>query len=83
LQIAARKNLLQIGLLRRGWPEVDIYGSIHYYHGGIDFLEYVDIFCTNINVHPPRLSSFGADTARWERKYSGFRNFLDSAKQRL
>ena len=49
----------QIELLRRGWPEVEIYGSIHYYYGGSDFLEDVDIFCTNINVHPPRLSVFG------------------------
>ncbi|MEA2063681.1 MAG: hypothetical protein U9P14_08295 [Gemmatimonadota bacterium] len=37
----------QIGLLRQGWPEVQIYGSIHHYYGGIDFLPYVDIFCTN------------------------------------
>ena len=49
----------QIELLRRGWPEVEVYGSIHYYYGGIDFLEHLDIFCTNINVHPPRLSVFG------------------------
>ena len=37
----------QVQLLRRGWPEVEIYGSIHHYYGGIDFLKYVDIFCTN------------------------------------
>ena len=37
----------QVKLLRRGWPEVEIYGSIHHYYGGIDFLDYVDIFCTN------------------------------------
>jgi hypothetical protein len=37
----------QIELLRQGWPEVEIYGSIHHYYGGIDFLDQVDIFCTN------------------------------------
>jgi hypothetical protein len=71
----------QIKLLRRGWPGVEIYGSIHYYYGGVDFLGSVDVFCTNINVHPPRLSRFGdrhrkigeevreADTEFWE--YAG------------
>ncbi len=45
----------QVKLLRRGWPEVEIYGSIHHYYGGIDFLEYVDIFCTNAIEENPRL----------------------------
>jgi hypothetical protein len=37
----------QIRLLRRGDPKVQIYGSIHHYDPGMDFLEDVDIFCTN------------------------------------
>ena len=37
----------QVALLRQGDPEVQIYGSIHHYYGGIDFLEDVDIYCTN------------------------------------
>ncbi len=45
----------QVKLLRRGWPEVEIYGSIHHYYGGIDFLEHVDIFCTNAIEENPRL----------------------------
>ncbi|MBW7997925.1 MAG: hypothetical protein FVQ81_15415 [Candidatus Glassbacteria bacterium] len=37
----------QVALLKAGAPELDIYGSIHHYYGGIEFLENVDIFCTN------------------------------------
>ncbi len=37
----------QVALLRKGDPAAQIYGSIHHYYGGIDFLEDVDIFCTN------------------------------------
>jgi hypothetical protein len=37
----------QIRLLRKGNPGVQIYGSIHHYNPGMDFLEDVDIFCTN------------------------------------
>lgn len=37
----------QVALLREGDPAARIYGSIHHYYGGIDFLEDVDIFCTN------------------------------------
>jgi hypothetical protein len=37
----------QVALLRQGDPKVQIYGSIHHYYGGIDFLGGVDIFCTN------------------------------------
>jgi glycosyl hydrolase family 123 len=37
----------QVALLRKGWPEAPIYGSIHHYYGGIEFLEDVDIYCTN------------------------------------
>ena len=37
----------QVALLRKGDPNAQIYGSIHHYYGGIDFLEDVDIFCTN------------------------------------
>jgi len=37
----------QVRLIRQGYPEAQIYGSIHHYYGGIDFLEDVDIFCTN------------------------------------
>jgi len=37
----------QVRLLRQGDPQVQIYGSIHHYYGGIDFLPDVDIFCTN------------------------------------
>ena len=37
----------QVKLLRQGYPEAQIYGSIHHYYGGIEFLEDVDIYCTN------------------------------------
>ncbi|HOM98819.1 MAG TPA: hypothetical protein PLM33_01045 [Acidobacteriota bacterium] len=37
----------QIELLREGDPDVQIYGSIHNYEPGIEFVEDVDIFCTN------------------------------------
>ncbi len=37
----------QIRLLRKGDPKAQIYGSIHHYDPGIEFLEDVDIFCTN------------------------------------
>ena len=37
----------QVALLRKGDPRTQIYGSIHHYYGGIEFLEDVDIFCTN------------------------------------
>jgi len=37
----------QVALLRKGDPQAQIYGSIHHYYGGIEFLEDVDIFCTN------------------------------------
>ena len=37
----------QVALLRQGDPDAQIYGSIHHYYGGIEFLEDVDIFCTN------------------------------------
>jgi hypothetical protein len=37
----------QVRLLRQGDPKAQIYGSIHHYEGGIEFLEDVDIFCTN------------------------------------
>ncbi len=37
----------QVALLRQGDHKVQIYGSIHHYYGGIDFLPDVDIFCTN------------------------------------
>jgi len=37
----------QIRLLRQGAPQAQIYGSIHHYDPGMDFLEDVDIFCTN------------------------------------
>jgi len=45
----------QVGLLRKGWPDVEIYGSIHHYYGGIDFLDHVDIFCTNAIEENSRL----------------------------
>ena len=37
----------QVDLIRQGFPEAQIYGSIHHYYGGIDFLPDVDVFCTN------------------------------------
>ncbi len=37
----------QVRLLRQGDPKAQIYGSIHHYTGGIDFLEDIDVFCTN------------------------------------
>jgi hypothetical protein len=37
----------QTELLRKGDPKAEIYGSIHQYNPGMDFLEDVDIFCTN------------------------------------
>jgi hypothetical protein len=37
----------QVALIRQGDPKAQIYGSIHHYYGGIEFLEDVDIFCTN------------------------------------
>jgi len=37
----------QVALLREGDPTVQIYGSIHQYDPGMDFLEDVDVFCTN------------------------------------
>lgn len=37
----------QVRLIRQGYPEAQIYGSIHHYYGGIEFLEDVDIYCTN------------------------------------
>src|SRR5690606_29803794 len=37
----------QVALLREGDPTAQIYGSIHQYDPGMDFLEDVDVFCTN------------------------------------
>ena len=37
----------QVALLRAGAPDCKIYGSIHMYGGGIDFLGDVDVYCTD------------------------------------
>lgn len=61
----------QVALIRKGDPKAEIYGSIHHYYGGIDFLEDVDIFCTNAvaeNWHLPNEIRAGGKTL-WQ--YSG------------
>jgi hypothetical protein len=61
----------QIRLLRQGDPKVQIYGSIHHYLGGIEFLEDIDIFCTNAvgeNANLPDEVRAGGKTL-WQ--YSG------------
>ncbi len=61
----------QVRLLRKGDPKARIYGSIHHYLGGIDFLEDIDIFCTNAvheNWNLPDEVRAGGKTL-WE--YSG------------
>ncbi|MCW5982306.1 MAG: hypothetical protein KIT09_29740 [Bryobacteraceae bacterium] len=61
----------QIRLLREGDPKVQIYGSIHHYDPGMDFLEDVDIFCTNAVHENARMPDEvrAAGKTLWE--YSG------------
>lgn len=61
----------QVGLLRQGAPQAQIYGSIHHYAPGIGFLEDIDVFCTNAIAENPRLPEevLGAGKTFWE--YSG------------
>ena len=58
-------------LLKEGNSEFIISGDIHHYHGGIDFLPYLDLFCTNAsheNLDMPRQVR-NAGVELWE--YSG------------
>jgi len=61
----------QVELLRKGWPGVDIYGSIHHYYGGIDFLPYVDIFCTNAIAENWNLGEEVREAGKEFWQYSG------------
>ena len=61
----------QTALLRKGWPEAEIYGSIHHYYGGIDFLPYVDVFCTNAIAENWKLGEEVRDAGKTFWQYSG------------
>jgi len=43
-------------LLRRGYPDAPISADIHHYKGGMDFLPYLDICCTNAAHENPAMA---------------------------
>ena len=61
----------QVALLRQGDPKAQIYGSIHHYYGGIEFLEDVDIFCTNAVAENWNLPSEVRAAGKTLWQYSG------------
>ena len=61
----------QVGLLRQGAPQAQIYGSIHHYAPGIGFLEDVDVFCTNAIAENPRLPEEVRRAGKTFWEYSG------------
>jgi hypothetical protein len=60
-----------VSLLRQGDPKVQIYGSIHHYYGGIDFLPDVDIFCTNAVAENWNLPNEVREAGKTLWQYSG------------
>jgi len=58
-------------LLKEGSPDFIISGDIHHYRGGIDFLPYLDVFCTNATHENPSLPAQVRDAGVTFWEYSG------------
>lgn len=58
-------------LLKEGNSDFIISGDIHHYNGGIDFLPYLDVFCTNATHENPGLPGQVKDAGVQFWEYSG------------